>query len=486
MLALNMIVGPYEEPFIEASIFSCIDICDQLVFVDTAPGNNPSREFLEKTKLICENVKIIDMPRKEDKDFDFAEARELARVNTDVNWILRLDADEVLHEKDLLKLKAYTEAEEFYSAIEVAFYHHMIYPWLYQYIEPKTIMFRRDFCNWYRGVHELLKIKGNTHRDHDIKYHHYGYCRGQEEVFKRWQLYVEIDGKPTWYHGQNPAHILDDRLAVCQNFNGEHPQAVKRTLDKMFEDVAPFRLKEIPRYNMTDAYVGLLLLTYNDYELTQSCLNTLVSTLDYPVVLHCLDQHSTDGTFEYLKENLPKYQERNSYLKVVTLEQTDSLIDLSLAMNKSFEYLMGRQECEYIGWIHPDMFFHTPWLRDLVDHINDNPWIGKLCAYNPRDAANPPYGTFYPGQEQCYITRRGVLLKVGLFDERFVGIGGYEDWDLNRRIANEGWQVCIDPFVPVLHVGMQTRAKRNTSQEQGHNAGVYRSKWGDTKEVVSC
>jgi GT2 family glycosyltransferase len=485
MLALNMIVGPFEEPFLSAAIASAMEVCDEFVFVDTSPGNNPNRAYLDAFQAEFPSItKIVDMARGEDKDFDFAGARELARVNSDSKWILRLDADEVLHEDTAARLYDPIQSEKFSAAVEVAFYHHMVYPWLYQYVEPKIIMFRKDFCHWYRGVHELLAVEGVVTRMHNIKFHHYGYCRGQAEVFKRWQLYVEIDGRPTWYHGQNPDHILDDRVAVCQNFTGRHPKAVQRVLDEMFKDVTPFRVKEIPRFSMSDNYAGLLLLSYNDMDILPYCLESLAETLDYPVVLHCLDQGSTDGSYEYLKRVVEELRVNNPYITSVLVEQAGELLPLSKAMNASFTHLMCRQECEYIGWIHPDMEFNQKWLADLVLHLNKNPQIGKLCAYNPRDIPYPVQRTFYPGQEQCYIVRRGVLLKTGLFDEAFIGIGGYEDWDLNRRIAQQGWSICIDPTVHVLHKGMQTRERRDTSYEQGHNASVYRAKWGDNKEVV--
>lgn len=239
-IALNMIIGKWEEPFLQAAFASTLDLCDEWVFIDTAPGNNPNRGTLEDIAWHINYqdnpkwVRIIDMPRGEDKDFSFAAARELARVNTESEWVLRLDADEVLHEKDIPILKELTGVPTGFQAIEVAFYHFMVYPWLYQYIEPKTILIKKDAFSWVNGVHEVPTIKGKIKRIHDIKYFHYGYCRGQEEVFKRWQLYVDIDGRPTWYSGVNPSTILDDRISVCQNYRKDHPKVVHSTLDNLF------------------------------------------------------------------------------------------------------------------------------------------------------------------------------------------------------------------------------------------------------------
>lgn len=488
-VALNMIIGPYEEPFLQAAIASCYDLCDAFIFVDTAPGNNPNRTLLEEFKEMSnantaiwgdsfKRVTIIDMPRGEDKDFSFSAARELARINTDSEWVLRLDADEVLHEKDIDQLRALTK-EEKYNAIEVAFYHFMVYPWLYQYIEPKSILMRTNTFSWINGVHEVPKLTGRAFKAHDIKYFHYGYCRGQEEVFKRWQLYVEIDGRPNWYHGVNPSTIISDRISVCQNFKGEHPKVVQGVLERMFSDVTPFRIREIPRYKMGANNVGLLLITYNDAKNLEAMLPSFEATLDYPVALHVIDMGSIDGSVKIIRDWGELSTNPNLY--GITVECWENLASLTKTMNHGFSALMSRQECDYIGWIHPDMEFREPWLRELVATMQEHPEIGKICSFNTRDGGPISY-ELQEGQEQAYIIRRGTLFRIGLFDEAFIGIGGYEDWDMNNRIQKEGLKVAITPASKVWHKGMATRERRDTTVEQIHNAEIYRRKWLTTKE----
>jgi len=479
-IALNMIVGPYEEPFLHAAITSTLDLVDELVFVDTAPENNPNREELESFREY--NMKIIDMPRGEDKDFNFAMARELARTYTTMDWVLRLDADEVLHEKDIENLKRFTNDDRF-NTIEISFYHFMVYPWLYQYIEPKGILMRTGSFSWIKDVHEVPRTTGRIRKEHEIKYFHYGYCRGQEEVFKRWQLYVEIDGRPTWYQGVNPATILDDRISVCQNFKGEHPIVVQDTLAKLFHDVTPFQVKEIPRYRVSDKFVGLLLITYNDKENLERMLLSLEATIDYPTVLYIADMGSTDGTYDLLIDWQQKMFAINPYFKDIIIQAWPNLESLTKTMNVGFKSLMSRQECDFIGWIHPDMLFESCWLSELVATLDYHPEIGKACSFNTRDGW-PVSEEIKEGQEQAYLIRRGILFRIGLFDEKFIGIGGYEDWDMNNRIRQEGLKVVIVPRSKVWHKGMQTRSRRDTSAEQIYNAGVYQTKWKSHKESI--
>lgn len=481
-IALNMIIGPYEEPFLNAAINSVVGLCDEFIIIDTAPGNNPNRELLDAHTNWCfpdGEFKIIDMPRGEDKDFSFAEARELARINTKSEWVLRLDADEVIHEKDIPTLLKAVEITD--SAIEVWFYHFMIYPWLYQYTEAKKILFRTNDFYWYNGVHELPCIQGEI-RTLPIYYYHYGYCRGQREVFKRWQLYKEIIGKSMWYDGLNPNEILTDRIPMCKNFTDSHPKVVQHTLDEMFGDASPFVVKEIPRYSMTDNYVGLLLITYNDVENLQKMLSSLEATVDYPTVLHVIDLGSTDGTYDFLLDwQQSMFLSRNMFLTDIVVEAWSKLESLTKTMNAGFKHLMSRQECEYIGWIHPDMTFESGWLSELVSILLYHPEVGKVCSWNTREGYAQS-DELVPGHEQAYLIRRGILLKIGLFDERFIDIGGWEDIDMNRRILQEGYKVAKAPKSNVFHKGMATREKRDTTSEQLLNKSFYKKKWGDNKD----
>lgn len=245
-IALNMLTGPFEEPFLQASLNSCLDLCDEFVLIDTAPGNNPNRELMNSFKKLQDDVsdlygknksiKILELPRGEDKDFSFAEARELARVNTDSDWVLRFDADEVFHEDNIGPLKELSKKEDI-SGIRIAFYHFMVYPWLFQFIEPRISLIRTHSFVWQNKVHELPKIRGKILDKTSIVYCHYGYCRGQGEVFKRWKLYSDIDGDFNHYDGVNKETILDDRVESALKFDKSgHPKYVHSTLDKLFPE----------------------------------------------------------------------------------------------------------------------------------------------------------------------------------------------------------------------------------------------------------
>lgn len=479
-----MIVGPFKESFIKAAVDSCLELVDELVFVDTAPGDNPSRPYLNFLKESCiMPVKIVEMERGEDKDFSFAEARDLARQNSSNKWCLRLDADEVLHEKDISCLRQYVAMSDA-SAIEVAFYHHMVYPCLYQYIEPKIILFRRDLSSWTKGVHELVQFKGTLSKLHEVKFNHYGYCRGQAEVFKRWKLYTDIDNKPTWYDGYDPNNILTDRISVCKKYDTSHPKYVINILAEIFGDgydVCPFdEIQTRAGFSIEAHMIGLLYICKDDNN--TAALSSLLETINVPTIIYIADMKSSKECVDQIN-TFRLEAKNNEYIKEVIYDRFTKIESLSVTMNKAFKYFIGRTDVRFVGWFHPDMVAEKGWLVKLVTALHNNSTFGKVSAYNPRDRTVPEQSTYYEGHEQAYLIPKSVLQEVGLFDEGYLGIGGYEDWDLNRRIRLAGYQIVIDPYSRVYHIGMVTRQRKDQSFFEQMNKNRYMQKWGTDKEV---
>ncbi|MEJ8545131.1 glycosyltransferase family 2 protein [Brevibacillus borstelensis] len=223
--------------------------------------------------------------------------------------------------------------------------------------------------------------------------------------------------------------------------------------------------------------VGLMLTTYNQLEDTKHTLQSLRQNTSHPYRLVIVDNASTDGTVAYLKEN--------GY-RLVENEQPVSLTE---ALNQGITYFLADPEITHIGWIHNDMEFYPKWLERLIDFLQDKKDIGKLAPvslhlFGPNDpqfaeefmASNS--GVSYPGNTCPWIMPREVIEKVGLFDERFVKCGGYEDWDYNNRILEAGYNVLITQGSTVWHPAMGTRKNHDESESSGKNAELYFRKWG--------
>jgi len=104
--------------------------------------------------------------------------------------------------------------------------------------------------------------------------------------------------------------------------------------------------------------VAILMFTYNRLEYTQEALHTLMRNTRYPFDLYIIDNHSTDGTREWLE--------------AVRLEYPDRIKDIRY--NSTNEGLPGptndfwsRVDSELIGKVDNDTLVPTGWLERLVE-----------------------------------------------------------------------------------------------------------------------
>ncbi len=211
--------------------------------------------------------------------------------------------------------------------------------------------------------------------------------------------------------------------------------------------------------------IGIILTTMNQLELTKNAIKSLIQNTDYPYELVIVDNNSTDGTQDWVKQQ---------GFDIIEFKQDTSLTE---ALNVGIRFFLNKETngISYdIAWIHNDMIFYTGWLTALVTYLEEHEECGRISSHNMRD----PLDGERQGNELPFLIRGHVLKKIGLFDEKFIGIGGVEDWDINRRIIQDNFTVMITPESRVFHTGMATRKLRDTDAEAQYNMGVYFSKWG--------
>lgn len=476
-IAVQLLVGRNEEPFLPYAIRS-VNWCDYYTVVNTAPGSEWGRvngEIVQR-EIPAEKLRYRELHPDENEHFSFAEARnKCLELTEEGDVVLIVDADDVHYPEFEGVVKGLLNAGA--DSITCFFWHLMVYKDLYQYVQPREIIYTNySGTHWSKGVHEqLVNVK---HAPVTDKYHymHYGYIKAQADIFRRWKFYSDLEGDFHHYDGQNPDTIVEDRVAVCQPVPVQHPTVVQDFLRSYPESPSGVVRHSPPRTGTHGQdKIGLVLLTVNDAEILPACLGTLLQTEQPPEFrVLALDINSTDNSLEILQQ----FQKKGLPMDIVGAEE---YVSLSEALNYGFDHFRCQEEYEYVGWVHPDMEFIQPtWLRNLHKELQDREDIGKISAANFRDVVPDDV---IPGHEQCYILRKDILHKIGLFDEKFIGIGGYEDWDLNRRIMNHAgpagpYKVMITPRSYVMHHGMQTRSRRDTTSEQQANGHYYYEKWG--------
>ena len=201
-----------------------------------------------------------------------------------------------------------------------------------------------------------------------------------------------------------------------------------------------------------DPTVSIILVTYQNYELTFNCLYSIEKYAQYDrLELIVIDNASTDGTRAYLQEWVKLGENRKLILN-------KSNIGFSSANNQGLEIACG----EYLLLLNNDTFITLGAIRTLAKHLVRDNSIGIIgpitnnigneakidikynCIDEMLDLASHHtrrhLGITFPMKTIaffCAMFPRDTYEKVGRLDERY-GLGWFEDDDYCRRIEQIG------------------------------------------------
>ncbi len=190
-----------EEDKIRQCLESLVGVADEIVVVDSLSTDN--------TKLICEEfgVKFV-----EQKWLGYSEQKNLANNIASHDWILSIDADEVLSEelkKSILKIKdTDTDTDVIFSFNRLNNYcgkwiHHSGF-----YPDKKIRIWNRKIGKWEGIVHEVIKFSTKVKEVHlkgDLL--HYSYAKPEDfekQVFK----FAELRAQHYFDKGKKCASLL--------------------------------------------------------------------------------------------------------------------------------------------------------------------------------------------------------------------------------------------------------------------------------------
>ncbi len=242
-------------------------------------------------------------------------------------------------------------------------------------------------------------------------------------------------------------------------------------------------------------YISVIVLTYNNIDLTRACLDSVLTQTDYPhFELIVVDNASTDGTPEYLKQ----LAEQHPNIKLI-LSSTNT--GFAAGNNLGLKAAQG----DFLVMLNNDTVVTTGWLRTLYRHFQLNPHLGLLgpvtnnigneakvdVTYDelqamPAAARNHTLAHMGKLFEMrtvaffCVMLRREVYAQLGGLDENF-GRGFFEDDDYCRRIEQAGWSIaCADDVFVHHHLSASFGQMLSTERQKlfDTNKAYYESKWG--------
>lgn len=207
---------------------------------------------------------------------------------------------------------------------------------------------------------------------------------------------------------------------------------------------------------------SIIIVNYNSKPALKPCLETLITNTAPPFEIIVIDNHSGDGSIEYLGQMI-----KNPIVKVIFNQAN---LGFTKACNQGIERAAG----ELLVTMNPDAFVPRGWLERLSWHLRNNPktlivgpkglGIGGsqspgLLNYptNP-EAADRKFAAVYRRQSEptkfligCLIMfDRRLIEKVGLFDEQMPL--GADDFDLSLRVRKGGYQLRVARDVLIRHL----------------------------------
>jgi GT2 family glycosyltransferase len=231
--------------------------------------------------------------------------------------------------------------------------------------------------------------------------------------------------------------------------------------------------------------VYVLLLNWNNWKDTNECLGSLKG-LDYDnwkVVV--LDNGSTDGSVERIRERFPE-------LEIMELGEN---LGFAGGINAGIRAALERGT-EYVWMLNNDTTVDSKALRTMVEKAETDPRIGAVGSaiyYTSEPGRLQAWGGGYisfwlgrsrhfldpvPDEKIQFLTgaslllRRQALHSLGLLDEGFFLY--WEDADYCFRLRKAGWRLAVAGDSKVWHKGMATVGKKSPLLDFHFNRGAVR------------
>lgn len=238
--------------------------------------------------------------------------------------------------------------------------------------------------------------------------------------------------------------------------------------------------------------ISIIIVSWNVKELLKKCLGSIYQNQgDLALEIFVVDNASNDGTPEMVKNEFPK----------VKLIANNKNLGFARANNQAIKLATG----DYVLFLNPDTEIFVGTLQKSVDFINSHSDCGILGAQilNPdktiqlsvrrlptlwpiflmllklpkifphlKSVEHYLYTDFDYLQEQTVdqvmgafmFTKKEIIEKVGLFDERF--FLWFEEVDFCRRVKQAGYEVYYSPMVQIVHYGGTSFARQSVVTKQ--------------------
>ena len=241
--------------------------------------------------------------------------------------------------------------------------------------------------------------------------------------------------------------------------------------------------------------VSVIVLCFNQLELTQACVDGLFKFTDYPNwELILVDNASSDGTREWMEG----FAKERPNVRVVL---NDANLGFSAGNNRGAEVAEG----EWLVFLNNDTYVTRGWMGDLLAHFARDSRLGAVgpVTNNIGNEARIDIGyesidemhgvarrhtDVFRGQSFeipmlaffCVMIPSAVWADVGPLDEQF-GRGFFEDDDFAMRLRERGYGLaCAEDVFVHHHLSgtFEKMAQQARDELFLRNKALFEQKWG--------
>jgi len=221
--------------------------------------------------------------------------------------------------------------------------------------------------------------------------------------------------------------------------------------------------------------VSLVIALYNQLEYTKRCLASIESCTKLPYEIILVDNGSQDGTAQF----------------AMTLPHRAILNEKNLGCAKAWNQGIRVSRGNVVGILNNDIVVTPGWMEELLAFMDRtghgivspaaregaldydvNRYAEEFTARCRPATRSEIYGA-------CFLVRREMFDRIGLFDEGF-SYGGCEDVDFLWRAKQAGFTAGMTGSALIHHFVMVTQDAIKSSETRGYpkaNLAHFETKW---------
>lgn len=189
----------------------------------------------------------------------------------------------------------------------------------------------------------------------------------------------------------------------------------------------------------------LLMVTYNRLELTKQTLDSIFQNTKTPFELVIVDNASTDGTVDFLKDFFASKAKNEFYLGSTLLCNSENF---GIAIGRNQTLLLAGNS-DWYATLDNDVLLPENWLQKCVNIMAENSKYGMI-GVNFENTKYPlvDVGSYKVQHKKegnlgtaCMVFSRKVHKMIGFFNDRDYGKYGLEDSDYGFRARVAGFNL---------------------------------------------